>query len=385
MLLIKSAELDQAAAELRKVSSQQEEVLNLREVRWKSFFKAGNEAVFLDASFSHEADVAQRQRMVATQMTQVAAVLAQTAATVRTIETDLISMADKATQDSSAYSSLLAELQTIGQAIDQACAAEIKLLCTEQASTTTSLSEVAEFSLDEIHELVLATAPEEVRSLAAQYPDARLLPSSDGVILTFGNIETAPSVTTVVPGVGSASPTSWSEYAARTQRLAGGGAGILWLDYRAPSNIAVAAATHAAATGGGRLQDFQAELRRRAARLGNEPQLTVVAHSYGSVVAGQAAKSPGLNADALVVMGSPGVGASHASELDLRGDDPQVIAVTSPTDPIGLAVGSTSGVHGPDPADPRFGAEVWPGVGGHSDYWSDAELVARLNSLRTGR
>ncbi|MEK8109345.1 alpha/beta hydrolase [Micromonospora sp. M12] len=41
----------------------------------------------------------------------------------------------------------------------------------------------------------------------------------------------------------------------------------------------------------------------------------MLGHSYGSLVVGVAAREHGLAADALVFVGSPGVGVSHAAEL----------------------------------------------------------------------
>lgn len=386
MLTIDHRAFSNTAAELHEIASSHEFIALAGHLRWQRHKSQGNRAEFFRAAAEADARVSEVRRQAAGQMAAVASVIGQAAEALRTIELNLdslIARTDAATQNSPEFAGLLRELQAMGTAIDWACAAEISVICTGQRPTASSLADFPMASAQEIHEIVLSDAPPDVRALAAQFPDARLLPSSDGVVLAFGDIDTSPAVTTLVPGVGSANPASWDSYAARARTIsaATGGAAVLWIDYRAPSNVLGATASNPAAVGGARLADFQAELRRRAARLGNEPHLSVFAHSYGSVVAGHAAK-PGLNADALIVAGSPGVGTEHASGLILRGEFPRVIAVTSPSDPIGLTTAAASGVHGPDPADPAFGAEVWPASGGHSSYWEDPRLLQNLRELR---
>ncbi len=93
---------------------------------------------------------------------------------------------------------------------------------------------------------------------------------------------------------------------------------------------------------------------------------TVAGHSYGSVVAGQAAARHGLDADDIVLTGSPGpgTGVDHVSDL-ADGGETRVWAAKAPGDPIAeppseLVTDSDSTfldeVHGPDPAEPSFGA-----------------------------
>lgn len=385
MLPLTSAELEEVAAELDAVAARQTSTIASVGEGWSAFFARGNEADFLAAAASSDFDLLAARSEAVAEMTAVAGVLGSTARSLRSIEFDLsrvLSTADAATQGSPEMAAFLTEIGAIGHAIDDACALEIAFICTGQEPTSRSLSDYSDSDLQTIHEIVLAESSPEVRELAAHFPDARLLPASDGVVLTFGNIETAPSVTTVIPGVGSADPADWPGYARRTQDIAAStkGASVMWIDYRAPANLLAATATYPAATGGGRLREFQAELRRRSARRGNDPHLTVLGHSYGTVVTGHAAFA-GLNADALVLAGSPGVGVKHADDLDLRGENPRVIAATSPADPISLTVGTVGGVHGPDPADPAFGAEMWPATGGHSSYWNDPEFHRRLQGL----
>lgn len=123
--------------------------------------------------------------------------------------------------------------------------------------------------------------------------------------------------------------------------------------------------------------------------------VTVVGHSYGSLVAGIAAER-GLGADDLVLLASPGVEAAHASELHLPAG--HVWTARVPTDPIRLVfwpsqLGWLLGlklppIFGPDPAASAFGARHFPAGGalGHSGYFdAGTQSLASLGSLVSGR
>ncbi|MDU0478615.1 alpha/beta hydrolase [Staphylococcus chromogenes] len=368
-----SQSLFAAAASLNATAEDQDQALI------RSAALARNSGVAMAAAGRREAVLHAQQREVVAQLRQAADILDRAGVTMQYVETDLdrlIHTTDVSLQDSAEFAALLRELNGIGDAIDAACAREIRLLCTDQAPDATSLSEYADLSLPEIHALMAARS-----DLAERFPDATILPASDGVILAFGDIETAPAVATIVPGVGSGNPADWPGYAARARKIADTvGAAVLWIDYQPPSTVPAALAKGPAQVGADRLAQFQAALANRAAMKGNDPQLLVIGHSYGSVVAGRAARQ-GLVADAVIFAGSPGVGADHASQLDLRSDDPRVIATTSVHDPISLSVSATAGVHGPDPADSTFGAEIWPATGDHSSYFADPDFLHRLREL----
>ncbi|MEV0649456.1 alpha/beta hydrolase [Phytomonospora sp. NPDC050363] len=93
---------------------------------------------------------------------------------------------------------------------------------------------------------------------------------------------------------------------------------------------------------------------------------TVVGHSYGSLVTGVAAASgDGLAVDDIVLVGSPGVGADHADELQVGSDHVWVEAADD--DPI-----TAWGNHGTDPAGEDFGARrLLTDTPGHSAYWDE--------------
>lgn len=385
MLPLKSEELAAAAESLSELADEHNEGDRAHVAAWSAVRSTGA-AIAAARSFDHR--ICQQHGETVAEMVEVATVLHSTARTVHAIELDLgrlIALADQMTQNSPDFKLLINDIRGVGQAIDHACALEIEAICTPNPKpAATSLREYANLSQSEIHELVLATAPSEVRTIAQRYPDASLLPAGEGgLILVFGELDTSAAMTTIIPGVGSSNPGDWAGYAQRTEQLARatGGAAALWIDYRAPSSLVAATSTAPASHGAGNLREFQAEVRRRRARAGNEAPIAVLAHSYGTVVAGHAARGPGLDTDALILMGSPGIGANHASEVNIKSDRPRLVATTSPEDPIGLTVGTRYGAHGPDPADPQFGAEVWPAAGDHSGYWADPGFSARLRGV----
>jgi hypothetical protein len=172
-------------------------------------------------------------------------------------------------------------------------------------------------------------------------------------------------------------------------------AGVLWLDYDAPDLITDAARASYARDGGPALHRFQEGLR---ATHDGPAHLTVVAHSYGSLVVGATARDLGLAADDVVFLGSPGVGVRHATELGLPAD--HVWSSTAANDPIQrlapslvqvareVAIGALVPAaapwllvqpdadlwHGRNPSDPSFGGRVFRSdpsdpLHGHSDYW----------------
>ncbi len=143
-------------------------------------------------------------------------------------------------------------------------------------------------------------------------------PAGDGrAVVAVGDPDRARHVVTNVPGAGS-DVGDLRGLLARTDRIgAAAGPGVssvLWLGYDAPEWLS-AAGTAAARDGAGDLDRFQEGLRATAAGL--PAHHTVVGHSYGSLVVGTAAREHGLPVDDVVFVGSPGVGAGHASDLGL--------------------------------------------------------------------
>ncbi|WP_454318013.1 alpha/beta hydrolase [Streptomyces phaeoluteigriseus] len=218
------------------------------------------------------------------------------------------------------------------------------------------------------------------RALAA--PSRRLL-SFDGrgsgrAAEVFGDLAQADRVAVLVPG----SDTSLDTYE-RFRTAAGalyrgltrqapagtGTAVVAWLGYTTPATVSATAITP------GRADEAAPELREFVRELrgvtGPDPGITVLCHSYGSVVCGRAAD--GLDVDDLVLLGSPGTGADSAADLRTRarvwaargGGDWVAQVPHTDVDLFGTTVG-----FGTDPVSPAFGARVFPaGDGGHSDYF----------------
>ncbi|MFU8871820.1 alpha/beta hydrolase [Micromonospora sp. SL4-19] len=240
------------------------------------------------------------------------------------------------------------------------------------------------------------------RLAAPGAPRAYLLgldPAGDGrAVVALGNPDRAGAVLTYVPGMTADladAPGELGRAARVLDRCAALGPGeetaaVLWLDYDAPDFLPEAARARQAEDAGPALHRFQEGLR--ASHEGPPARHTVLGHSYGSVVVGTAARDHGLSADALVFVGSPGVGVRHAGELGVPPG--QVWASTAPDDVIRLArppeelarravlagapLGSAALLDGRDhelwfgrdPSDPGFGGRRFPsGRYGHTGYW----------------
>ena len=195
------------------------------------------------------------------------------------------------------------------------------------------------------------------------------------VVLARGDLDTASHVAVIVPGAGltihgiSRRHEAWmhhlhDEMATRLGATdpQGAPATVLWLDYDSPGRLVPAAVRRGAATDAARrLPGFLAGVAE------GRPQLvTVLGHSYGSVVIGRSlADHPGrLAADQLVALGSPGLGVQLSRELDLR-DDQRLLAATFEEDPIahvgrwGPLTGDVGrAIHGPDPRRLRVAESI---------------------------
>lgn len=113
------------------------------------------------------------------------------------------------------------------------------------------------------------------------------------------------------------------------------------MNYESPNHLLPHAGSGGYAENAHRdLSTFQEGLR--ATHEGETPSHnTLVGHSYGSVVAGEAAAHGGAHADEVVFLGSPGVGVDSASELGVPGEhvwvaksDHDLIDWTPSTNPL---------------------------------------------------
>jgi pimeloyl-ACP methyl ester carboxylesterase len=182
----------------------------------------------------------------------------------------------------------------------------------------------------------------------------------------FGNLQTAERITIVVPGVKSdlinferttgryTAPQGMAEALYEEQRALApdeSTAVIAWADYDAPPGLSMSAATaYMAADGAERLARTVTALPG-----GGEVPVTLVCHSYGSVVCGVAAEELPPRVTDIAVAGSPGMRASDVDDLDtlarvwaMRAEDDWIADVPHvEIGPLGL---------GEDPAGEAFGA-----------------------------
>src|SRR6185312_4979030 len=119
-------------------------------------------------------------------------------------------------------------------------------------------------------------------------------------------------------------------------------------------------------------------------RPGARPHLTVIGHSYGAVVVALAAAR--LDADDLVLLGSPGARARDVAALHTRA---RVEVARTAGDWIArvphLRLGDLG--HGTDPVSPAFGAVRLPagGTRGHEGYFRPgSQSLASIAGLVTG-
>jgi hypothetical protein len=217
--------------------------------------------------------------------------------------------------------------------------------------------------------------------------------ADDGrAIVSVGNPDSADNVVTYVPGTGEDLSKAGGGIN-RADLMAADAAVqapeektsvVYWYGYDAPNSILPDAGYSRWAQDGGPVLDrFQTGLR--ATHEDDTPSRnTVLGHSYGSTVIGYGARSPDINADALVFVGSPGVDAEHVSELTGVHAD-QVYATRAAYDAI-RKVPDWDIAHGNDPSDLDFGARVFASDPGnpdnegatHSAYW-DRDNIARRN------
>lgn len=213
------------------------------------------------------------------------------------------------------------------------------------------------------------------RAEAVMEPDRRQ-------VTIVGDLFAAEHIAVLVPGMGARrAHATTRQRAARLQQSAHRArpgattAVVAWTAYDAPDPWSLAVVTDRAARRG------SVDLARFLEFL-PDAHLTVIGHSYGSVVAGELTpgRSPfGGQLDDVVLLGSPGIpSAPHP------GAGPRRWAAAAPLDPV-----TWLDWFGRDPADPTQGAVVLPpppaGLSAaHGSYFEGATLE-RLGLIIAGR
>lgn len=266
-------------------------------------------------------------------------------------------------------------------------------------------------NLDEIYAANSANAAEAARMAAAHGDShratadrklaapARHLLTFDGrgsglAAEVFGDLARADHVAVLVPGSDTSLDTYPRFRAAaealqrRLSRTAPRGVGtavVAWLGYRTPDTVSTTVLTTDRADEAA--PHLRAFIRGLQGVVADTTTVSLVCHSYGTVVCARAAAH--LDIDDLALVGSPGTGTGTASALHTparvwaaRGKDDWVGEVPHVrTGLFGVTVG-----FGTDPVSPAFGARVFAaGRGGHSDYFSPGSVsLANLARIVLG-
>jgi hypothetical protein len=229
-------------------------------------------------------------------------------------------------------------------------------------------------------------------------PGSELL-SFDGrgdgrAVVASGDVESSVRIAVLVPGMSTELEDVPRLIDASDAVAAAAGAGtvaVAWLGYDAPTVLQVASDAKAK-IGAKALRLFTEGVRATAAV---RQRVTVIGHSYGTLVAAIAARQAPAPDD-LVLVGSPGVEAKSAADLTVPAG--HVWAARSATDPIEAVflpgrLASWLGlpaplVFGPDPTSAAFGATHFSvgGAYGHSGYYtSGSQSLANLGRIVAGR
>ena len=219
--------------------------------------------------------------------------------------------------------------------------------------------------------------------------------AGDGrAVIASGDVDASANVAVLVPGM-SVELNDISRLIGESDALVktAGRATVVvaWLGYDTP-NLLQVAGDGKAKQGAGELISFTRGVRVTASL---RQRLTVIGHSYGTLVVGLAARQAPI-ADGVVLLASPGVEASSAAQLKVparhvwaeRAATDPIQAVFWPAELSHLLGLSQPLVFGPDPSAAAFGAEHFSvgGAYGHSGYFSaGSQSLANLGRVVSGR
>ncbi|BBA98027.1 hypothetical protein RVR_4052 [Actinacidiphila reveromycinica] len=223
------------------------------------------------------------------------------------------------------------------------------------------------------------------------------------VALSFGNPDTAKNTAVYVPGTGAHASDGDMDRALTLFNSANGTkngtphstASIYWLGYDAPGWSVPGPASPASANDGApKLAAFVKALQADHTGSGH---LTVIGHSYGTTLVGDAAAHFGMRPNDIVFVGSPGVTVEKASQLGIGADhvwaskkkfDP-VPEIALPLDPLHF-LDDHSDLFGNDPTSTTFGGRTFDSGDGsgeghaHSEYWDAGPSLDNMTRIVTG-
>jgi pimeloyl-ACP methyl ester carboxylesterase len=205
--------------------------------------------------------------------------------------------------------------------------------------------------------------------------------------LLFGDLDAASHIAVFVPGVGDGTNLceDWIPGALNLYEEAQSTAVVMWKGYDNPVDILAAVegtieCDEHLMTAGSDLVAFVESLD-----LTPEQTLTIVAHSFGSIVTGTALADFDLKVTDVVVAGSPGMTVDELRQLHVT--DMHFFSEQAPGDAI-----AELGVFGASPASPEFGgtrmevnAPDHPEVAAHSHYFDKgSEALENIADVVTG-
>jgi pimeloyl-ACP methyl ester carboxylesterase len=204
----------------------------------------------------------------------------------------------------------------------------------------------------------------------------------------FGDLDDAHHVAVIVPGVGDGTNmcADWIPGAMNLYDAADASAVILWKGYHNPANLLSAAegsieCDENLVTAGKELAAFVGWLD-----VSPHQSLTVVAHSFGSIVTGCALADHDLHCTDVVVAGSPGMTVDDLRQLHV--EQSHFFSEQAPGDAI-----AELGIFGASPTAPTFGgtrmrtnAPDHVPVHAHSSYFvPGSEALENIVAVVTGR
>ncbi|WP_069467415.1 alpha/beta hydrolase, partial [Actinacidiphila rubida] len=222
------------------------------------------------------------------------------------------------------------------------------------------------------------------------------------VALAYGDPDLAADTAVYVPGTGSSLDGASGDlnraltlYTSANGRRRGSTASVYWLGYDAPTwSVPGPAAQGFADAGAPKLAAFVNSLGTNHRGSGH---LTVIGHSYGSTVVGDAFAHAGMKADEAIFVGSPGVTAGTASQLGLdpahvwasKAKFDPIPEISAPLDPLDW-YDDHSVRFGDDPTSSAFGGRTFDAGDGssvahaHSEYWDQGPSLDNMTHIVLG-
>jgi pimeloyl-ACP methyl ester carboxylesterase len=213
-------------------------------------------------------------------------------------------------------------------------------------------------------------------------------PQQQHYAVGFGEWADSRHVAVVVPGVGDGTNmcSDWIPGARHLFEAAESTTVVLWKGYDNPADILAAAAgsiecSDVLVNAAMDLTEFVASLP-----IGPEHSVTLVAHSFGSVVTGAALADCGLRCTDVVVAGSPGMTVDDLRQLHM--EQSHFFAEQAPGDAI-----AELGIFGSAPSAPTFGGQRLrtngpdrPVVHAHTSYFEPgSQALENIVNVVTGR